>query len=75
MVTDMKTSTFTTKKAVVAALKNIDTTSRYLSLQLVALGYADVVKTKATPGRGRCKVSYAVNGKGRGLIALAKNWK
>jgi hypothetical protein len=71
----MKTMTFKTKKAIVEALKNIDETSRYLSLQLVALGYVDVVKEKTKPGRGRCKVNYVVNGKGRGLVALAKNWK
>lgn len=71
----MKTERFATKRNVVKGLETIETLSRHLSLKLVALGYAEVVKVKETAGRGRAKVYYKVNGKGRGLIALSKQWK
>lgn len=71
----MKTSTFKNARAIVKALNDLDSVSRYLTLQLVDLGYVKVNKIKVTPGRGRAQVKYEVNGKGRGLQALAKNWK
>ena len=73
----MKTKTFNTNKNIASTLVAINegkTVSRYLSLQLVALG---LLKTEAVKndGRGRPRVIYSVSGKGRGLIALSKNWK
>jgi predicted ArsR family transcriptional regulator len=50
------------------------TKSRYLTLQLVQMGFVKPVTVK-TEGRGRPRVVYEVTGKGRGRIALAKNWK
>ena len=89
---------FTNGKKVVAALKNIDTASRYLDIKVNEFGYskADAMKllgnavsdykTKQLIERGfvkneplnnsrGCPVKPVLTGKGRGFIALSKNWK
>lgn len=70
----MKTMTFN-NKAIAAALKSFDTLSRYHRVQLVKMGYAEAKTEKLTAGRGRPTVKYELSGKGRGLVALSKNWK
>jgi len=65
---------FETSKGVVKALKNLNSLSRFLKLQLVDKGFVKVVKRKSE-GRGRPVHDYEVTGKGRGLVALSKNWK
>ena len=67
-------SKFATSKAKVEALNNLNTMSRYMILQLVDLGLVEIQKIK-TEGRGRPAHNYVVSGKGRGLQALARNWK
>ena len=65
---------FADKFAVVEALKNITDVSRYLALKLAERGFIEVETVKGE-GRGRPRVVYKVTGKGRGYVALSKNWK
>ena len=67
-------ATFATKKAVVAALAEVNTLSRFLKLQLVEAGYLAVQPIKSE-GRGRPAHDYVLTGKAKGLLNLAKNWK
>ena len=65
---------FAKAKAKVDALQNLDNVSYYLKRQLVQQGLINAVKiVKDT--RGRPEYDYQVSGKGRGLIAMSKNWK
>ena len=69
--------TFANKFNVIDCLNRIQEgnfKSRYLTLKLVEMGFVEVVTEKGE-GRGRPRVTYRVTGKGRGRIALAKNWK
>lgn len=69
--------TFENAKAFAAVLKDtekLNMLSRYLTLKLVNKGYMEA-KTVKGEGRGRPRVEYVVTGKGRGLVALAANWK
>lgn len=74
-----KKHTFRNSKAVANALVTLQSdpnaVSRFLKLQLVDKGFLDVTQVKKTDGRGRPSKVYVVNGKGRGLVALSKNWK
>lgn len=68
---------FNDSYAVVDALKKLSTgqlKSRYLTLQLVEKGLVEPVTVKSG-SRGRPRVVYQVTGKGRGRIALSRNWK
>ena len=67
-------ATFATKKAVVAALADVNTLSRFLKLQLVEAGYLAVQKVEKET-RGRPAHNYVLTGKAKGLLNLAKNWK
>ena len=62
------------KVAFLEALANGDLKSRYLALQLVEQGLV-ASETIKSAGRGRPRVEYKVTGKGRGYMALARNWK
>jgi hypothetical protein len=59
---------------VVDALNNLEGLSRYLALRLKYNGLVAVEKV-AHAGRGRQGHRYVLTGKGRGLVALARNWK
>ena len=67
-------ATFATKKAVVAALKEVDAQSRFLKLQLVEAGYLAIEPVRKE-GRGRPAHNFVLTGKAKGLMNLAKNWK
>ena len=67
-------ATFATKKAVVAALNDVDNLSRFLKLQLVEAGYLSVQVVRKD-GRGRPAHNFVLTGKAKGLMNLAKNWK
>jgi predicted ArsR family transcriptional regulator len=67
-------SQFATSKAKVEALNNLHDLTRYHILQLVDMGLVNIEEIK-TGGRGRPVHNYVVSGKGRGLQALARNWK
>lgn len=74
-----RVATFATKKSVAKVLRDYiggNEVSRFLKLQLVEMGYLAVkpIDTE-TPRRGRKAHSYELSGKGRGLVALSKNWK
>lgn len=66
-----RTHTFNSNKAIGAALRGIEdgTTSRFLTLQLVAKGFVAIERV-AHEGRGRPGHKYVLTGKGR----FAKNW-
>lgn len=74
----MKTKFFKNAKVIAKTLDAVNNgapISRYLAEQLVELGYMNRgLQPKAIRTRGRLKVVYFVSGKGRGLIALSKNW-
>jgi predicted ArsR family transcriptional regulator len=61
------------KKTLRNALENKDAGSRFLNLKLVNKGYFTIVPIH-TNRRGRPAFSYELTGKGRGYLALAKNW-
>ena len=50
-------------------------TSRYLLNTLVTQGYLVSKEVKEKTGRGRGKTVWELSGKGRGYLALSKNWK
>lgn len=58
----------------VNALNNLENVSYYHKRKLVEAGLL-VEETVETGSRGRPAVNYNVSGKGRGLLALSKNWK
>lgn len=68
-----RTHTFRNKQAIVKALNELPTLSRFLKLQLVGLGYVTTAEVH-TGGRGRPAYDYQLTGKGRGLVALSANW-
>lgn len=49
--------------------------SRYLMNKLHGEGYLEMVESRNPGQRGQTTKTFAVSGKGRGYIALAKNWK
>lgn len=68
---------FANKFNVIDALTAIQTgsfKSRHLTMKLIDMGLVEAVTVKGE-GRGRPRVVFQVTGKGRGRIALAKNWK
>ena len=67
-------ATFTKAKSKAFALQNLDGVSYYHKRQLVQQGLLNAVKIPQF-GRGRPQYDYQVSGKGRGLIAMSKNWK
>ena len=67
-------SQLATSKAKVEALNNLSDLSRHHIIQLVDMGLVNIEKVKSE-GRGRPAHNYVVSGKGRGLQALARNWK
>jgi predicted ArsR family transcriptional regulator len=67
-------ATFATKKDIVKVLTGEKVVSRQLQLQLVEQGYLKVEKVKSG-GVGRPAHEFVVSGKGKGLIALSRNWK
>ncbi len=71
---------FADKKNVVRLLKLFQddefAVSAYFLSQLKELGYVDRVQAEHEPGRrGRRPSKFVINGKGRGLLSLSKNWK
>jgi predicted ArsR family transcriptional regulator len=64
---------FLSKKVIVEALEARKAPSRYLTLRLVEKGYFTIEPVK-TGRRGRPSYSYALTGKARGLLAIARNW-
>jgi hypothetical protein len=71
-----RTPTFSNRTKLVETLnsiKNGEDVSRFLCLQLVDLGYV-TTETEKHAGRGRPMIHYVLSGKGRGYLALAKNW-
>ncbi len=68
---------FANKFNVIDALTAVQTgnfKSRHLTMKLIDMGLVEAVTVKSE-GRGRPRVLFQVTGKGRGRIALAKNWK
>lgn len=63
-----------TKKMVVAVLADPAANTRYYLERVTEMGYLEKVAVK-TAKRGRPAVEYVMTGKGKGLVALAKNWK
>lgn len=61
------------KKTLRNALENKDAGTRFLNLKLVAKGYFTIEPVKSGK-RGRPAFSYNLTGKGRGFLALSKNW-
>ena len=57
-----------------AALAGGKAPSRYLLLKLVEMGFV-ATRTVKSEGRGRPRVEFDLTGKGRGRLALSKNWK
>jgi predicted ArsR family transcriptional regulator len=66
-------SIFEGKKAVAAVLRGEAKISRFLTLQLVNDGYLIAAPIKSGK-RGRPSYVYEVTSKGKGLVALSKNW-
>jgi len=66
-------SVFADRSILVHTLTHLDTTSRYLKLQLVAKGYVKVVVIH-TCFKGRPHHDYILTGKAKGYLALARNW-
>jgi hypothetical protein len=69
--------TLANKFAVIDALNAVSAgnfKSRYLTLKLIDLGFV-VAKQMKSEGRGRPRVVYELTGKGRGRLAISKNWK
>lgn len=62
------------KRWLATTLTNLDKVSYYIANQLVDAGYVEVTKVKMTDGVGRKSNVYKPTGKGRGFIALSKNW-
>lgn len=71
-------ATFASNKAVAAALQAVQSNekslSRFLKLQLAEKGLLEAVSEQSGK-RGRPRLTYQLTGKGRGLVALSKNWK
>ena len=67
-------ASFNTKVSVANALMNLTEVSRFHKLQLIEMGYLTVDTVKKA-SRGRPAHDYVLTGKGRGLVALSKNWK
>ena len=66
-------ATFTSKKSIAQHLAQPEKLSRFLKLQLVNQGLLEIVPVhKAT--RGRPAFDYKLTGKGRGLVAISRNW-
>lgn len=55
------------------SFKNGDGVSTYHKKLLEGLGFVEAVNAKSG-GRGRPAKNYKLTGKGRGYLALAKNW-
>lgn len=66
-------NTFLKKEALAKALTDLPNTSRFLALQLIAKGFVSVEKVH-TGKRGKPAHVYTLTGKGRGYVALSKNW-
>lgn len=69
----MRTHTFLNKSKLVEQLTNLDKASRFLALQLVSMGYVRI-EPLTLLRRGRPAHVYVLTGKGRGYVALARNW-
>lgn len=65
--------TFRKSTAIIEALNNVESVSRFLALQLVEAGYLkiDVIHSER---RGRPQHRYVLTGKARGYLALSRNW-
>lgn len=69
-----RTNSFNSTKSIVNALNALDKTSYFLKRQLVGKGYLTIDKTRTSEKAGRYAYVYKVSGKGRGLLAISKNW-
>lgn len=67
-------SIFDDKFDVVNALKNLDTTSRFLKRRLLEKGYL-VEEQEKGEGRGRPRKVYRLSTRGKSYVNLSKNWK
>jgi predicted ArsR family transcriptional regulator len=68
---------FSNKNALTDVLEMISQNSfksRYLSLKLIEMGLVEAVGEK-TVMRGRPRVNYRLTGKGRGRLAIGRNWR
>ena len=65
---------FNVADSLAAIRDNSGEVSRYLALQLAERGLVAPEAVKSG-GRGRPRIVYNLTGKGRGLVALSKNWK
>lgn len=65
--------TFRNNKAIVDSLNDLGNVSRFLALKLVDMGYV-AIRASQTGFRGRPSHTYVVTGKGRQLVALARQW-
>jgi hypothetical protein len=68
---------FANKNALTDVLEMIAGNSfnnRYLSIKLMEMGLVETVAEK-TPGRGRPRIIYRLTGKGRGRLAIGRNWR
>lgn len=63
----------TVAKALRAVRDNGLYKSRFLTLKLVERGFVEAVNMPSG-FRGRPRVNYVLTGKGRGYVALSKNW-
>lgn len=74
-----KPTDFSDKKTVAKFLRKHEsdnTVSAYYLTQLAELGYVERVEREVEVGRrGRRPTHYILTGKGKGLLALSKNWK
>lgn len=69
--------TFTNKVSLAKTLANLaegKEVSRFLSLQLVEKKFVTIETVKHS-GRGRPMHKFVLTGKGRGYVALSRNWK
>ncbi len=49
--------------------------SRFLKDKLAGQGYLTMKESRAPGQRGQTSKTFEVTGKGRGFVALSKNWK
>jgi len=66
-------ATFTSKKSIAQHLAQPEKLSRFLKLQLVNQGLLEIVPVHKAK-RGRPAFDYKLTGKGRGLVAISRNW-
>lgn len=70
-----RTSAFVNKVNLAVMLNDLDNLSPHYAKTLMAMGYINKETYRIPGSRGKLSVRFNLTGKGKGLVALSRNWK